>query len=142
MKILVSLLLLLTAPVTFSQPAAGEGVVCGSLTFESLVFWGEVAIPAGHYTLAVEFKTVTVKVTLRSEQGKVTLFTPVGILAGFESGQNQVCLTFQNERWEVLSVNLPQLGLSLLFVPRNRQGNRVTPRSTCVPIAMNGSNGA
>jgi hypothetical protein len=142
MKILCSLLLLLTAPWVLSQPSTGRGVLHGGLTFEASVFWSDVPLPAGHYTLAIELRRSSAGVTLNSAQGKTWEFSPFGVLAGAESGQSQVCLTLLEDRWEVRSVNLPQFGLSLLYVPRNRQGNRVTPRSNCVPITMDGLGGA
>ena len=142
MKILCSLLLLLTAPWGRSQPVASQGVFNGRLTFETWVSWSEVPLSAGRYTLAVKFKSSTAEVTLNSAQGKTWVFFPVGVLAGAESGQSQVCLTLHEDRWVVRSVNLPQFGLSLLYVPRNKLGNRVTPRSKCVPITMDGPGGA
>lgn len=141
MKTLFSLLLLLSAPSVLSQPVAGQGVLHGGLTFETWVFWSEVPLSPGRYTLAIEFKSSTAGVTLISAEGKTWEFFPVGVLAGAESGQNQICLAVHENQWEVRSVNIPQFGLSLLYLPRNKQGSRVTPRSNCVPITVDGPGG-
>jgi hypothetical protein len=147
MKILSCLFLLLTAPWGLSQIAAGHSALHGRLTFDTWVTWSEVPLPAGRYTLAVEFTSTTAEFTLGSAQGKSWGFSPVGILAGAESGRSEVCLNLRQDRrhqarWEVRSVNLPEFGLSFLFAPRNTQQDRRSPRSNCVPITMDASNGA
>ena len=139
MKIYHICLLLLSAPLLLSQAPAG-GVIQGSVTFGDWAVWGKVDVPEGSYTLTVEYTYAPVKVTLRPGHGKTYVFMPTAILAGAESGHERVCLAYREDRWQVRSVDLPSLGISLLFLPGNQKS--IDERSKCMPIVMSSDDSA
>lgn len=133
MKIFYILLLLLGSPWMFSQTIGGT-VLHGSVAFADFVLWGDTDFPEGNYTLTIEYAHAPVKVTVRSVHGKTRVFSPITILAGVESGQERFCLIFRNSRWQVRSIDLPLLGISLVFMPRNQ--HLTSERLKCLPIAI------
>ena len=104
------------------------------MTLGDLVVWGEAIVPEGSCTLAIEYAHSPVRVTVRSAHGKTNVFFPVTILAGVESGHERICLTFRKSHWQVRSIDLPELGISLLFMPRNQL--LTDERLKCVPIVV------
>lgn len=132
-------LLLLSAPWVFSQTFA-NGVLYGTVTFGDLVVWREVVLTQGSYSLTIDYSRAPVLVTLRSARGRKTVVTPDSILAGFESGHNQVCLVYEENRWHVRSLDLPDLGISLRYSPGNQPRNG--EHSKCIPIQMKNPGGA
>lgn len=136
MKVLCTWLLVLSTPWILAQEV-GSGVLHGSVTLGDWVVWGQANLSAGTYTLTLEYAHSPVKMTVTSERGKTNVFIPLSILAGTESGMNRICLVHGKDRWRVRSVDLPQLGISLLYLPRNHTPD--TEESRCVPIAMSSS---
>lgn len=138
MKVLYTCLLLLSAPLIFAQDL-GSGILHGTVTFGDWVLWGQTDLSSGTYSITLEYPHTPVKVKVKSERGKVKVFIPVSIFAGAESGVDRVCLVRGRDHWLVRSVELPELGISLLFLPRNQMSE--VALSNCVPIAMNSRSG-
>ena len=124
------LIFLLAAPALLSQTLPG-GVIRGTVRFEDWTIWGQVTIPRGCYSLVIEYAHVPVKVTAQSENGKKITLSPLAIFAGTESGDAQVCLSHWRGHWAIRSIDLPSLGISLLFMPRN---TALSLPPKCLPI--------
>jgi len=130
-------IVLLSAPWAACQTSDG-GVFRGSITLGDMTVWGQVLIPRGSYSLSVQYTHNPVAVTLRSADGEENTFVPLTILAGAENGRAEVCLAIFKDRWHVRSVDLPELGISLLFMPRNQ---RYDVRAKCIPTTPDSQSG-
>ena len=87
----------------------------GKFTLPYEVHWNHTVLPAGEYSIEVDAKEMPT--VLHSTTSGRSVYTNIPILADGEKGA--ACLTVTNRENErrVRSVNLPQIGMSLIFEP-------------------------
>jgi hypothetical protein len=105
----------------------------GTFQLTSATRWGTAVLPAGHYSLtlgSVQFPGLSAGViVIRSEDRKVSAMAPAKFAAQAAPGGDYIFVTGSGNKREVRSMNLPELGRSLVFKPLTRR-ERETLRAT------------
>ena len=116
--------------VLFSIVAGGAAAIAqtsfnGTFQLTSATRWGNAVLPAGHYWLtlgSVQYPALPAGViVIHSEDWKVSAMAPAKFDAQAAPGGNYIFVTGSGNNREVRSLNLPQLGRSLVFKPLTRR---------------------
>lgn len=114
----------------------------GKFQLTSATRWGNAVLPAGDYSLtlgSVQFPGLPAGViVIHSEDLKVFAMAPARFSAQAAPGGSYISITGSGNDRQVRSMNLPQLGRSLVFKPltqRERETLRAAGPQT-VPVQM------
>ncbi|HLJ22956.1 MAG TPA: hypothetical protein VKT71_02535 [Candidatus Acidoferrales bacterium] len=112
----VKLLLgLLFATCVFAATASAQPSFEGKFTLPYAVRWNHVTLPAGEYFIELDAKGLPA--VLRSKATGKSVNTIVPIVDDSEEGAARLMVTIRGDERVVRSVNLPQIGKSLVFEP-------------------------
>jgi len=87
----------------------------GKFTLPYEVHWNRAVLPAGEYSIQVDAKGMPTVVHSTSTGKSVNTHPP--ILADLEKGAARLTVTIHGNERRVRSMNLPQIGKSLIFEP-------------------------
>jgi hypothetical protein len=96
--------------------ANAQNALSGKVQFPSEVRWGKAILPAGEYSLSIPSMQRPVRMFINSMDGKVgaiALADPSDV----KPGGSYIFITGTGSDRQVRSVNLPQLGVSLVYAP-------------------------
>ena len=105
----------LFATCVFTAAANAQPSFEGKFTLPYEVQWNHAVLPAGEYFIQVDAKGRPAVVQSTSTGKSINTYTP--ILADREKGAASVTVTIRGKERRVRSVNLPQIGMSLIFDP-------------------------
>jgi hypothetical protein len=104
--------------------------------------WGTAVLPAGHYSLTLgSVKSPALPggvIVIHSEDWKVSAMAPAKFSAEAAPGGSYILITGSGNSRQVRSMNLPQLGRSLVFKPltRHERETLYATVSQTVPVQM------
>jgi hypothetical protein len=87
----------------------------GNFTLPYEVHWGKAVLPAGAYSINVE--SIQTPAIVHSASGKTNMFVFPAIVADSEKGPPCVTVLLRGNEHRVQSLNLPELGKSLIYEP-------------------------
>jgi hypothetical protein len=105
----------LFATCVFTAAANAQPSFEGKFTLPYEVHWNHAVLPAGEYSIQVDAKGMPTVVT--STRTGNSALTGAPILADQEKGPARLIVTIQGNERRVRSMNLPQIGKSLVFEP-------------------------
>ena len=105
----------LIATCVFTAAANAQPSFEGKFTLPYEVHWNHGVLPAGEYAIQVDSKGAPA--LLRSTSGNKSAYTAAPIIANREKGAACLTVTIRGNERRVRSVNLPQIGMSLIFDP-------------------------
>jgi hypothetical protein len=105
----------LFATCVFTAAANAQPSFEGKFTLPYEVQWNHNVLPAGEYSIEVDAKGMPA--VLRSTSTGNSVYTSTPIHADRENGAARLTVTIQGDERKVRSVNLPQIGMSLVFDP-------------------------
>src|SRR5258708_18091737 len=108
----------LFATCVFTAAANAQPSFEGKFTLPYEVHWNHAVLPAGQYSIEVDAKGMLAIVHSTSTGNSVNTNSP--ILADREKGAACLTVTIRGNERRVRSVNLPQIGMSLIFDPLSR----------------------
>ena len=111
-KLILSVLI---ATCVFTSAANAQPSFEGQFTLPYEVHWNHTVLPAGEYAIQVDSKGAPT--VLRSKSGNKSVYTGVPIIADREKGAACLTVTIRGNERKVRSLNLPQIGMSLIFEP-------------------------
>jgi hypothetical protein len=115
LKLLLSMLM---AICMFSAAANAQPRFVGKFTLPYEVRWGQAVLPAGNYFIRIESMAAPARII--SEGGGRTVFMKPPILADSERGGTYLIVTAQGNERRVRSLNLPEIGKSVIFTPLSK----------------------
>jgi hypothetical protein len=116
--LLTSLKLLLgvvIATCAFTAVANAQPSFVGKFTLPYEVHWDSAVLPAGEYSIRMD--SAAGPAVIRWASGSREVYTRFRIIADSEKGGAYLTLTTQGNERRVRSVNLPELGESVIFAP-------------------------
>jgi hypothetical protein len=133
---LLKLLLgVLIASCVFSAAANAQPRFEGKFTLSHEVRWGQAVLPAGEYSIRMD--SMAANPVISSASGSRTVYAPVPTLADNEKGGMYLTITLQGNERRVRSLNLPELGKSVIFAPLTKTEREVLAKAgqiTTVPV--------
>jgi hypothetical protein len=108
---------LLILVVAGAVGANAQNTLSGKVQFPSEVRWGKAVLPAGEYSLSIQSTERPVRVFIRSMDGKRAAIAQAQIISDPKPGGSYIFTTGTGSGQLVRSMNLPQLGLSLVYAP-------------------------
>lgn len=105
----------LFATCVFTAAANAQPSFEGKFTLPYEVHWNHVVLPAGEYSIQLDAQGMPAVVRSTSTGNSVNTYTP--ILADREKGAARLTVTIRGNERRVRSVNLPEIGMSLIFDP-------------------------
>jgi hypothetical protein len=103
------------ATCVFTVAANAQPSFEGKFTLPYEIHWNHAVLPAGEYSIEVDAKGMPA--VLRSTSSGKSVNTNSPILADGEKGAACLTVTIRGNERRVRSVNLPQIGMSLIFEP-------------------------
>jgi hypothetical protein len=107
---------LLILVVAATVGANAQNSFTGKVQLPSEVRWDKSVLPAGEYSLSIPSFQAPVRLYIQSMDGK-TAAIAVAQIANPEPGGNSIFVTGTGSNRLVRSMNLPQLGCSLVYAP-------------------------
>jgi hypothetical protein len=104
-----------SATCVFTVAANAQPSFEGKFTLPYEVHWNRAVLPAGEYSIQVDAKGMPTVVQSTSTGKSVNTNPP--ILADLEKGAARLTVTIRGNERRVRSMNLPQIGKSLIFEP-------------------------
>jgi len=95
--------------------AANAQTIAAKFTLPFEVHWGKNLLPAGEYSIT--FDSSADVALLRSANGKTIGFTPIPMKAYSHTGNTALFVMVRGNERMVRSLNLPALGVSLIYRP-------------------------
>jgi hypothetical protein len=105
----------LIATCAFTAAANAQPSFLGNFTLPYEVHWNHAVLPAGQYSVRMDSNSAPA--IIRSMSSNKSFYTGIPIIANREKGAACLTVTIRGNERRVRSVNLPQIGLSLLFDP-------------------------
>jgi len=109
---------LLMATCIFAGGASAQSSFEGKFTLPYEVQWNHNVLPAGEYSIKVS--ATGMPTVLSSTSTGKSVYTSIPISANSENGPTALTITNHGNDRRVRSVNLPQIGMSLVFDPLSK----------------------
>jgi hypothetical protein len=109
------LLGVLIATCVFSAAANAQPSFVGKFTLPYEVHWDSAVLPAGEYSIRMD--SVAAPAVIRWASGSREVYTRFRIIADSEKGGACLTITVNGNERRVRSLNLPELGESVIFAP-------------------------
>lgn len=116
--------------------SAQTGVFSGRFTLPYQVRWGQATLPAGNYS--IQLSSIHSPATIHSMDGKIAAFVFTGRSGDSEKGPSSLTIVTLGNEQRVASMNLPQAGVSLVYMPLTKaeQENLAKAKQTeIVPLS-------
>ena len=95
--------------------ANAQSALQGTFHLDQEVRWGKSVLGAGDYTVEIESRKTPVMAMVRSADGNQSFMVMAAIHDDSRSKKTALFLTRKQQEWVVLSLNVPQIGWSLVF---------------------------
>jgi len=114
---------------------SGSGVVIyrGNFTLPHETHWGKAMLPAGEYSIS--FDSNRTPGLVRSKDGKTSVFTPIPFTNDANKGPAALVIAAHGNEREVLSLNLPAIGGSMVYKRLTPAEREVTAKMEQVQVA-------
>jgi hypothetical protein len=105
----------LVATCAFAAAGYAQPIFLGKFTLPKEVHWGQAVLPAGVYYIRMD--SMAAHAVVSSAGGDRTIFTRPPIIADSKQAGTFLTLTTMGTERTVRSLNLPELGKSVIFAP-------------------------
>ena len=112
LKVLLGVLM---ATVVFTVAGNAQPSFVGKFTLAHEVHWGQAVVPAGEYSIRMD--SVAGPAKIMSASGDWAVYTQSPMIADSEKGGTYLTVTTEGNERRVRSLNLPELGKSMIFAP-------------------------
>jgi hypothetical protein len=132
------LLLSIQSILTGAVAANALDALHGKFQLSSEVRWGMAVLPAGEYSFVLESTKRPLVVKIFTTDGKTGTMFMARTFEDARRGGSYLFITENGSRRTVRSVNLPQVGMSLIFEPLTHHERETldASRSHTVPVQL------
>src|SRR5207245_5192055 len=116
-----------------AQSGSGVLIYRGNSTLPHETHWGRAMLPAGEYSIS--FDSNRTPALVRSKDGKTSVFTPMPITNDGNKGPATLLIAARGDNREVLALNLPAIGSSLVYKRLTPAEREVTAKMEQVQVA-------
>ena len=118
--------------------ANAQATLHGKFQLTSETRWGKAVLPAGEYSLTIDSMQKPVRMFIQAANGKAGAVALARISEGPAPGGSYLFITGQGADREVRSINLPQLGTSLIYKRLSKRDRETlyTKASQTVPVQI------
>jgi hypothetical protein len=109
---------ILIASCVFSAAANAEPSFVGKFTLPYEVHWGLAVLPPGDYSIRMD--STKAPAMISSVSGSMRVYTESPTTADNERGGTYLTITTQGNEHKVRSLNIPELGKTVIFAPLSR----------------------
>jgi len=113
-KVLVAALF---ATCLFPAAANAQAAFQGKFRLQNEVRWDSAVLPAGEYSITINSMWTPTRAFLRTTDGKMTALVVTSITGDAAKGPSALFITGEGNQSRVRSLNLPQLGRTLVYKP-------------------------
>jgi hypothetical protein len=99
----------------FTAVVNAQPTFVGRFTLAYEVHWGQAVLPAGEYSIRTD--SVAGPARIMPASGNWAVYTLFRITANSEKGGTYLTITTQGNERRVRSLNMPELGKSVIFAP-------------------------
>src|SRR5215469_8920712 len=99
----------------FASAGYAQTDFSGKFTLPYEVQWGKNVLPAGQYSIRMD--AACASATVQSRDGKIAFYTPIPIKSRSDKGPTALYVLAKGNERIVLSLNLPEHGVSLVYHP-------------------------
>ena len=136
-KVQLFVAVILTAGLfaAFANAQSGSGFLIyrGNFTLPHEAHWGKAMLPAGEYSIS--FDSNRTPALVRSKDRKTSVFTPMPITNDGNKGPATLVIAAHGNEREVLSLNLPAIGSSLVYKRLTQAQREMTAKMEQVQVA-------
>lgn len=124
--------------VVAAGAANAQATLHGKFQLASETRWGKAVLPAGEYSLTIESAAQPVRIVIQAVNGKTGALAFAVSSTDAAPGGSYLFVTGSGADRMVRSLNLPQLGTSLIYEPltRSERETLYTKASQTVPVQM------
>jgi hypothetical protein len=110
----------------------------GKFQLASETRWGKAVLPAGNYSFTIDSTQLPVRIVIQSTDGKTGAIAQAETSVNAAPGGSYLFITGSGSDSTVRSMNLPQLGMSLIYMPltRSERETLYAHVSTTVPVQI------
>ena len=129
-------LVVLFSIVAAAVAANAQTALHGKFQLTTEARWGKAILPAGQYSFSMD--SVQAPLIIKSEDGKTSAMAVAKTSVDAAPGGSYIFTTGSGADRTVRSINLPQLGRSLIYKPLTSQEREMlyTSTSQTVPVQM------
>jgi hypothetical protein len=120
------LLAVVIATCALTATVSAQPSFIGKFTLPHEVRWGLATLPAGEYFIRMD---PSGPVVVRGAKGDMTVFIKPPIVADSEQGGRYLIVTSQGNERTVRSLNLPEMGKSVIFAPLSKTEREVLAKT-------------
>jgi hypothetical protein len=114
------LLAVLATAALISGSAVAQTIVKGTFQLDEQVQWNGAVLAPGSYTIVIDTAQMPLRALVRSVDQKTAAYISSGISDGLKSQQSFLVVTGLGANRRIRSLNLPQLGKSLVYDPMTK----------------------
>jgi len=131
-------LFVLLLALSLAGTANAQTAFRGTFQLHDTVKWGQAVLTPGDYTITVRSTQTPTQAVVRSEDGKTAVIVIAGTFGDSKPGKSALFLTRAGSQWVVRSLNLPQLGVSLVYgnSRESDQPELLSQKLQAVPVTM------
>jgi hypothetical protein len=119
-----------------SLNAAAQKSLAGKFAVVEELRWGTAVLPAGEYVFTVESMQSPVRVAVRSADGRSVALLTSQSLNRVEGGKPFLLTTRYGDHRQVRFLNLPALGVALVYEPLSRQERLQLKQAELASVAV------
>lgn len=114
-RIFTLTLLAVLAVSAFSGMAVAQNTIQVTFQLDEQLHWGVAVLPPGAYTMTIDSLQPPVSAVIRSDDRKIAVLASANITGDPVSQKSFIQLAGTGANRRVLSLNLPQMGVDLIY---------------------------
>jgi hypothetical protein len=126
----------LIATCLIPTAANAQSAFSGKFHLPEEARWGKAVLPAGDYAVIIENTQMPVRAIVRSAEGKTAAVAFAAVSTDADPGPSSIFITGLGSERLVRSMNVPQLGFTLIYEPLSKREREVLYRTATQSVVV------